>query len=74
MRIIQNKNEKTEIKEKLGNLKLFDNLSDYDLNEIVVESTLVKYPKAYKTHHIAQEINKIGVIISGNIKLTFVAA
>ena len=40
---------------------------------MVVESKLMKYPKAYKTHYIGEEIHKIGVIIQGNIKLTFMA-
>ena len=63
-----------ENKERLDLLRgidFFENLGEFDLLDLAAQSSIKEYPQGMFTHSCGQDVEMIGHVLKGKVKLTF---
>ena len=55
----------------LRGIDFFDNLGEFDLLDLAAQSSVKEYPQGMFTHSCGEDVERIGHVLRGKVKLTF---
>jgi hypothetical protein len=72
-KLIKNKDNKDKLL-FLRVIEFFNSLGEFDLLDLAVQSQIKEYHQSSVTHTFGEDVDNIGCVLNGKVKLTFPAS